>query len=305
MTRTGALDFQAYPDRYVPRLAEHATLEELMQAAELVERGLPLSPALDAALLRGTTIGGARPKALLSDGERGTRIAKFSSTTDPYPVVQAEFTAMTLARRVGLDVAEVDLVAQLGKRALLVERFDRVAAGTERRAIVSALTILGLGEMQGRYAAYPDLAQQVRARFTRPRETLRELFARITFNVLVGNTDDHARNHAAFWDGEQLTLTPAYDVCPQLRSGGEARQAMAIGEDDSRWSRLTTCVEAASTYLLSADEARAIIDHQLDVIRADWDEVTSSAGLTPAEKDWMWRRQFLNPYALEGYERRG
>jgi serine/threonine-protein kinase HipA len=198
-------------------------------------------------------------------------------------------------------VAPVELVERLGKQALLVERFDRVPGTAQRRATVSALTILGLSEMQGRYAAYPDLADEIRARFSDPRGTLRELFARITFNVLVGNTDDHARNHAAFWDGRQLTLTPAYDICPQVRSGGEARQAMAIGRDGSRWSRLTTCVAAAATYLLSEEEARATIDRQIEVIRGEWDAVSRSAGLTPADRERMWGRQLLNPYALEGY----
>jgi len=59
------------------------------------------------------------------------------------------------------------------------------------------------------------LADIIRARFSNPQATLHELFARMVFNVLVGNTDDHARNHAAFWDGEWLALTPAYDICPQ------------------------------------------------------------------------------------------
>ncbi len=77
---------------------------------------------------------------------------------------------------------------------LVVERFDRPAGGT-RKVMVSALTILGLDEHGGRYASYADLADQIRARFTTPDATLKELFARIVFNV---HTDDHARNHAAF-----------------------------------------------------------------------------------------------------------
>ncbi|TIL77640.1 MAG: HipA domain-containing protein, partial [Mesorhizobium sp.] len=82
--------------------------------------------------------------------------------------------------------------------------------------------------MMARYASYQDLAEIIRHRFTAPSETLRELFGRIVFNILCGNTDDHARNHAAFWDGAKLTLTPAYDICPQARSGQEASQAMLI-----------------------------------------------------------------------------
>jgi len=71
---------------------------------------------------------------------------------------------------------------------------------------------------------HADLATIVRARFTDPVTTLHELFARITFNILTGNNDDHARNHAAFWDGVDLTLTPAFDICPTPRAGGSRRR---------------------------------------------------------------------------------
>jgi serine/threonine-protein kinase HipA len=184
---------------------------------------------------------------------------------------------------------------------LLVERFDRVASTNERRALVSALTVLELSELHARYASYADLAQIMRERFTGGRQTLRELFSRITFNILSGNTDDHARNHAAFWDGRELTLTPAYDVCPQMRSGGEAAQAMIIGEDGFRMSRLSGCVTRAATYLLSETEAREIIDQQIDVIESQWVDACDAARMTGADRRFFWRRQFLNPYAIEGY----
>src|SRR3546814_1348063 len=71
---------------------------------------------------------------------------------------------------------------------------------------------------EARYASYEDLATVIRHRFVDPAATLAELYARIIFNILCGNTDDHARNHAAFWDGGTLELTPAYDICPQGRS---------------------------------------------------------------------------------------
>jgi serine/threonine-protein kinase HipA len=154
--------------------------------------------------------------------------------------------------------------------------------------------------MMARYATYYDLADAIRGRFTEPKQALRELFSRITFNICVSNTDDHARNHAAFWDGKVLTLTPAYDICPQLRSGGEAEQAMAIRRDGYRYSQLAGCVAAASdTYLLSSNEARDIIDHQIDTIRTEWDEAADAARLTSVERDRLWGRQILNPYALE------
>ena len=203
--RIGALDFQLSPTEYIPRLAAGAPLSELIKAAELIEKGVPLTPELAQALQHGTSIGGARPKALLeSDGHK--YIAKFSTSTDLYSVVKAEFIAMRLAVMAGLHVAPVKLLNVAGKDVLMVERFDRVAtpAGWQRKGLVSALTMLQLDEMMARYASYHDLANLVRERFAVAPETLRELFSRVVFNILIGNTDDHARNHAAFWNGRML-----------------------------------------------------------------------------------------------------
>jgi serine/threonine-protein kinase HipA len=296
--RIGALDFQASATTYWAREST-TTLEELVTAAELLESGQPLPPALGTALLHGTSVGGARPKVLLNDGDRRL-IAKLSSSTDIYPVVKAEAVAVELARRIGLDVPRTEVIEVLGHDVLLVDRFDRPEGGRQRRMVVSALTILGLDAMMGRYATYYDLADAIRSSFTEPSRTLRELFSRIIFNICVSNTDDHARNHAAFWDGKNLTLTPAYDICPQPRSGGEATQAMAIRRDGYRYSQLAGCLAAATdTYLLTETEAKDIINHQMDTIRSQWHEAADTARLTAAERNQLWGRQILNPYALQ------
>lgn len=300
--RIGALDFQTSADTYVPRIG-NGTLEELQFAAERLEAGEPFSPSIDGVLLHGSSIGGVRPKALLDDGDRKL-IAKFSSRTDPYPVVKAEAVAMDLARRVGLNVAATKITTCLDRDVLLIDRFDRTAIPGERKMLVSALTLFELDEMTGRYATYFELADMVRERFTSPSATLRELFSRIVFNICVGNTDDHARNHAAFWDGSILTLTPAYDICPQTRSGGEAAQAMAIGRDGFRLSQLEGCVIAAETYLLTEAEAREIIDQQLQIINEQWLDAADASRLTEAERRLLWNRQILNPFATEGYTNR-
>ncbi len=301
--RVGALDFQVSAMEYRPRLADDASLEDLLNSAALIEQGQPLPPTLAQAIQHGTSIGGARPKATLNDGGRKW-IAKFSSTSDLYPVVKAEFVAMRLATLAGVWVAPVRLLRVAGKDVLLVERFDRVHAADDhwqRRAVVSALTLLELDEMMAAYASYEDLAEIIRHRFREPGATLRELFRRLVFNVLCGNTDDHARNHAAFWDGQWLSLTPAYDICPQLRTGQEATQAMKIlGEN--RFSRLSVCVHAAARFQLSAAQAREIIDRMLASVRTHWHSVCDEASLGEAQRQALWERQFLNPFALQGYE---
>ncbi len=300
--RAGALDFQQSATEYISQGDELIPLGELAEVAERIESGAPLSPALERALLHGSSMGGARPKAVLAGGTQ-QKIAKFTSVSDSYPVVKAEFVAMELARRAGLNVADVGLETVLGRDVLLVNRFDRIGGGG-RKMVVSALTILELHDadgMAGRYATYPDLAFHIRSRFTHPDTTLRELFARITFNILVGNTDDHARNHAAFWDGTQLTLTPAYDICPQGRVGEEAAQAMAFGDDGERLSQVARCIAHADIYHLTANQARDIVDHQIAVIEDEWPSVCDQAELTKADRNRLWTRQFLNPFALYDY----
>ncbi|MGK2924258.1 MAG: type II toxin-antitoxin system HipA family toxin [Lysobacterales bacterium] len=300
--RIGALDFQASPSEYVPRSAPNASLEELLQSAERVEKGIPLTPELDQALHHGSSIGGARPKALIADGDK-KYVAKFSASNDVYSVVKAEFIAMRLAALAGLNVAPVSLARASGKDVLLVQRFDRrrVETGWVRKAMVSALTILELDEMMARYASYQDLAEIIRHRFTNAQATLHELFGRIAFNILCGNTDDHARNHAAFWDGEILTLTPAYDICPQGRSGFEAGQAMLIHEGDNM-SRLSTCLSAAHHFLVSEKQAVEMIEAQMRVIAGRWGEVCAIASLSEVDRNLFWGRQFLNPYSFADLE---
>ena len=296
--RIGALDFQTSPTQYVPRQTQQPSLEELLTAAEKVEQGIALSPELDQALLHGTALGGARPKVLLDDGDRKF-IAKFSSSHDLYSVVKAEFIAMRLARKVGLNVATVHLRTAMGKDVLLIERFDRVRHGDQwrRRAMVSALTIFELDEMMAAYASYEKLAECIRHRFAHSTASLHELFARMVFNILCGNTDDHARNHSAFWDGHQLALTPAYDICPQSRTGQQASQAMLIHGSDRR-SQIATCMAAAPSFLLGSEAAIAIVNHQLRTIENEWPSICDEAGLSEVDRTLFWRRQFLNPFTF-------
>ena len=297
--RTGALDFQRSPTEYVPRTATNPSIEELITSAERVEKGVLLTPELDQALFHGSSIGGARPKALIQDQNK-KYIAKFSSSTDLYNVVKAEFIAMRLAALAELNVAPVQLTKAVGKDVLLIERFDRIPKHNVwlRKAQVSALTLLGLDEMMARYASYETFAEIIRHRFTNPRKSLKEVFSRLVFNILCGNTDDHARNHAAFWDGKDLTLTPAYDICPQNRAGNEASQAMLICGNNNL-SRLKSCLETAHNFLLSELEARNIFDKLITAVEQHWDTVCEEAALSDADKKLLWGRQFLNTFSTE------
>ena len=117
----------------------------------------------------------------------------------------------------------------------------------------------------------------------------------------MGNTDDHARNHADFWDGEQLSLTPAYDICPQARTGREANQAMKV-HGEARQSQLMRALRLAPACQLDEAEAGQIIVDLVERIAALWGGIGDEAGLSDVDRRLFWRRQFLNPYAFEGVE---
>ncbi len=291
--RFGAIDFQESATAYRPRL-DTATLDELYDAAEKVLAGLPLSPAIGDALINGTAIGGAHPKVILTDDDGTEYIAKLSVSTDVHPVIRAEAVAIDLARKCGLDVPNARVITSMGRNVLLVERFDRLAGG-QRRHVVSGLTMLALDAHLGaRYGSYPELLDVLREHGRAPREAGRTLFERVVFNVAIGNNDDHARNHAAFWDGRSLELTPAFDLTPQVRSTDTSAQAMDVGRDGSRGSQFAVCVSAAADYGLSRPEAKEIVDHIVSTIQAQWLDVADAVGLSEADRNALWKRSILN-----------
>lgn len=297
--RIGALDFQHSPTEYVSR-GDGATIEHLAQAADLIDRGEPLPANLAAAAMHGTSIGGARPKALLSDEDGQQLIAKFSSSDDSRPVVKAEAVAMILAENVGIDVAPVRMTRAIGKDVLLVTRFDRIPQPGGRQArkhMLSMLTVLGLDAMSSRHTSYAYLAETIRTGpWVNVSATLEELFTRLVFNIFVGNTDDHMRNLAAFWDGKCLELTPAYDLAPQIRSTNTSSQAIGITRDGARASQLRLCAEVASEFNINTTRAANIIEHVRATIVSTWDEAADLATLTRNERKQLWGREFFNPY---------
>ena len=298
--RTGSLDFQESASEYVPREEDAASLDDLYDVVELVAQGMPIPRDLNAALFHGSAIGGARPKAVITDGEVKF-VAKFSLSNDTHNMVKAEYVAMELAARVGLEVANVSLKKVAGKDVLLVERFDRVKVdgGWSRHSLVSGLTVLGLDEKWAREASYPELADCIRRDGVKFKKDARELFSRMVFNVLMGNTDDHARNHAFFVEGQSIQLSPAYDITPFPRAGGEASHAMKVfGENNL--SRISLCIDTAVDFGLVKDEALAIVEGQIKKIADQFDGLCDEAKMDQATRNLLWRIAVLNPDIFNG-----
>lgn len=268
--RIGAIDFQESPSEYVPRVAS-LDLNDLREVAELVSAGEPLPDTLHETILSGTGIGGARPKALTKLDGRPS-LVKFSVSTDVFPTIEAEAIASNLAGRAGIDTAPVSSLRIGGRYALISERFDREPDGS-RRAIISGLTLTGRDEMESRYSSYPELLEKVQDLSDSPDQVGPELFARIAFNMMISNSDDHLRNHAAFWDGTTLTLTPAYDLAPGARrEGAEATQTLAYGNQQEKLANLAALGRLAPLYGLSRAEGFERIDAIREVIETQFED---------------------------------
>ena len=293
--RIGALVIQKSSDHYQIQETQAATLDQLVAAAELIENGQPLPDALASALLHGSSVGGARPKALLYDNQ-SSWIAKFSSTTDQYPLVRSELAAMWLAGQCNIQVPAVRMVESMGKDVLLVERFDRIRTetGMKRRFMISGLTALQLHETESLLASYLDLAGFIRRYAKDAGHDNSQLFRRMLFNVLIGNNDDHARNHAFFWDGTRYQLTPAYDICPMLRFGLTANQAMIMGKQ-GRSSTLKNALSEAGLFGLTKEDAIFIKRELVDKIETHWAEASDYAELTKVQSDLLRRATVLSP----------
>lgn len=161
----------------------------------------------------------------------------------------------------------------------------------------AADTRIGLSETNARYASYAQIAHHVRSGpWTDVRGTLTELFTRLVLNVVVGNTDDHLRNHAAFWDGRHLELTPAYDIAPQRRLTNTAGQAIGITRDGQRARQLRLCRAGAGEPLVSSTRAEDIIDRVRSAVVDGWQDACDQVGLTTAERATLWGRAFMHPY---------
>jgi serine/threonine-protein kinase HipA len=284
-----------WPDSpvWVQRGCAEATLDQIAGCGVPDRSCESLEPELAVALNQAIASGGMRPKAFISGNGRSF-IAKLSSRSDQRPVTNLEAVAMDLAGRAGINVARSELARAANRDVLLVERFDRTPDGA-RLMIVSAATMLGLDPYHGaRYATYPELADRLRATSVDAGDAC-ELFARIAFNIIIGNTDDHARNHAAIWDGLQLKLAPAFDIYPQPRSGGETQQAMDIGRDGFKAANLAGCVKRAFDYGLDQIEAFELIEHQIEIVTSQWSDAADQARLNAAERQAAFGGPILNP----------
>jgi serine/threonine-protein kinase HipA len=281
--RVGAIDVRTSLLAGENRAASpERSLAYLLEATERIEAGEALPSKLHELFASGPTAGGARPKASVRDENGLLWLAKFPSRTDPFDMTRTEWATLQLAARCGLTVPPVRIVEFSGKPVMLIRRFDRYWApcaqlaqamtlhetlpGEGRREyrlpFVSGLTLIACDEMESPTKAYADLARAIRsyAHVSMIRHDNRELFARMVFNIMVSNDDDHLRNHGFIRDPRLpgWRLSPLYDVVPRPSVAHERQLHLAIG-DQGRYASLDNAVTSRAAFSLERPEAVAVI----------------------------------------------
>ena len=270
--RAGALGFGFGPEPPAPKRKFNKTfnLEKLMTLAEAIIADEEVADCLEAQqvedlMLIGTSMGGARPKAVVEDAD-GLWIAKFNRPDDKWNHAGVEHAMLELARACGLTVSH-SCVKTVGERdVLLVKRFDRekIEHGYLRARMISGLTILRTEDThqhRDRWS-YVLLAEELRRISTNPKRDTTELFRRMVFNALISNTDDHPRNHAAIAKARDWQLSPAYDLTPSMPVSLERRDlAMSCGD----FGRYGPCRKLALTVRALPPRTRSSkSDHRCD-----------------------------------------
>ena len=300
--RAGALGFglNQVPPAPSRRFNQTLDLEKLQSLAEaLVKDELPDDPAapqVQELLLLGTSMGGARPKAVIEDRE-GLWIAKFNRPDDRWNNTRVEHAMLRLARECGISVAESRLETVGGKDVLLIKRFDREKTknGYLRARMISGLTALRAeesAELRTNWS-YVFLVEELRRIVAEARKDASELFRRMCFNAMISNLDDHPRNHAFIAKDEHWKLSPAYDLTPSPVVGQERRDlAMELG-DLGRYANRKNLLSQHARFLLEKEEAEEIVQN-MTVTVGKWYDSVRACGVTEHDAETI-RGAFLYP----------
>jgi len=291
--RAGALGFglNQLPPAPLRHFNKTIELEKLQQIADVISKDddLPESHVLKQVqelMLVGTSMGGARPKAVVED-EQGLWIAKFNDLKDRWNNARVEKAMLSLARLCGITTEESKIVTIADRDVLLVKRFDRekVEGGYLRYRMVSGLTLLQAGdtyESRDRWS-YIALAETLRRVCSRAEENAREIFLRMCFNALISNSDDHPRNHAIIAKNTEWKLSPAYDITPNPQISQERRELALKCGDYGRYANAENLLSQSKRFLIEQEEARKIVDEMEQLVKSSWYKIAKAEAVSESD----------------------
>lgn len=242
----------------IPPLTE---LKDLLHASREIEKSeeanvLPEKKWIAQLIQPGSSLGGARPKASVLDEKGNLCIAKFPSRKDDYDAGLWEHFSHLLAQKAGIEVAQTKVLGGLGKyHTFLSRRFDRKDEA-KRVHFASSMSLLGLKDgdnAQGGYG-YLDMVDFILQGCCDVEQNLQELYRRVAFNMCIGNSDDHLRNHGFLLTQKGWTLSPAYDMNPTLNE----YQSLLVNESSNK-ADISVLLDSCESYLIKKEIAANII----------------------------------------------
>lgn len=253
-------------------------LPALVNAADAVQTNTETAEDLKLLLNEGSPLGGARPKSAVADADGSLAIAKFPKQDDDRSIPHGEVLAMMLARKAGINAAKARIEDVAGRPVALITRFDR--DNGQRIPFLSAMSLLGLND--GDEATYTDIAEAIRMYSSEPTEDLHELWRRIVFGVMIGNLDDHLRNHGFLYDhDDKWRLSPAYDLNP-VPIAEKARELTTWISEEGPDADLDLALRAAPFFALKTQRAEAIIG-EVSAALNGWQNTARQLGMSAAD----------------------
>ncbi|MBR5387547.1 MAG: type II toxin-antitoxin system HipA family toxin [Clostridiales bacterium] len=280
MTSDGVF-MNSYADVNIPPITELRKLEHAVHSVENNDKDSDkfLKDLIDP----GSSLGGARPKANIIDTDGSLWIAKFPSKYDDYDVGAWEMTVHDLAFMCGIDVPPAKLIPLSNRGStFLIRRFDRRDDG-KRIHYASAMTMLGEYDDSENRSGYLDIVSVLSRISCHFMEDSRKLYERMVFNICVGNTDDHLRNHGFVLTDKGWRLSEAFDLNPS-RYGTD--MSLLVNFDDSNKS-LTNALDVCGYFNYEEDDARKYIESVQHIIRNNMSSIASTYGLKRADVDYM------------------
>ncbi len=280
--RFGALGVSTSKASYQPRrfgpLPHLADVAAIAQLVRCIQNGNPIDVGQQRLIAPGVTMGGARPKALLTMDDHPW-VLKFNEPGEAVDLPLVEHATMTLAAQAGIRVAQTRAIDLPGGHALAVKRFDR-EPGLRRHALSAKVVLKAAGEVMG----YPELAQVLRRRGVSAsglnQQHRCELFRRMVFNILIDNTDDHEKNHVLLLnDRGEYELSPAFDVLPSGQALGY--QQMRVGAQQAD-ATLVNALSESHHFGLKPAQARAEVRAVVAVVDR-WQAHFASMGVRSAD----------------------
>lgn len=291
-SRMGGFRFKENPDGEFINVSESLKIPPLTDIRELIAASAGIEKCEENNMLPdrkwiaqlvqpGTSLGGARPKANVIDSDKTLYVAKFPSRKDDYDIGLWEHFSHSLATKAGINAAKTKVLATGEKyHTLLSRRFDRTQEG-KRIHFASAMTLLGLsdGDNATTWHGYPDIVDFIIQSCTDVERNLQELYRRVAFNICIGNTDDHFRNHGFLLTAKGWTLSPAYDMNPTLNE----YQSLLISADSNK-ADLNILLDACEDYMLNRKTAEKIISEVVEAVK-EWRGLAVRQGISKKEID--------------------